>query len=261
MGPCALENRAHLLGMEFKSINTGNWITRKVSKGALCSALVSVMFVIIGTFLFWSGKLQANELMPASYYFVFKEGEYWRLWSALFAHADIPHLFGNLFLFFPFAYYLSGYFGFFFFPLIGFFMGGVTNFFVLQMMPEKVSLIGASGVVHWMGAAWMTLAFLIDRREKIGKRLIKSIGISMILFLPDVYKPEISYTSHFIGYAFGVLSGVFFYYRFKDKFLKAEVIEYVPVEEVDFDWGDPSLQGSQTQDQSQSHLHQNNMPE
>ncbi len=59
----------------------------------------------------------------------------------------------------------------------------------------------------------------------------------MILFLPDVYKPEISYSSHFIGYFLGVLSGVLFYLLFKNRFLQAEIIEYVPVEEVDFDWG------------------------
>ena len=225
--------------MEFKSINTGNWITRKVSKGALCSALFSVVIVILGTLFFWSGVFKANELMPASKYFVFEQKEYWRLWTALFAHADLSHLFGNLFLFFPFAYYLCGYFGFFFFPFIGFFMGGVTNLLVLQFMPEKVSVIGASGIVHWMGAAWMTLAFLIDRRETRGKRLIKILGISMILFLPDVYKPEISYSSHFIGYFLGVLCGFLFYLLFKNRFLQAEIIEYIPVEEVDFDWEDP----------------------
>ncbi len=230
--------------MEFKSINTGNWITKKVSKGALCSALFSVLIIFLGIFFFWSGALKADELMPASKYFVFNEGQYWRLWTALFAHADIPHLFGNLLLFFPFAYYLSGYFGIYFFPLLGFIMGGVTNFFVLQMMPEKVSLIGASGVVHWMGAAWMTLAFLIDRREKISKRLIKSIGISLILFLPDTYKPEISYSSHLIGYGLGALSGIFLYFIFKQRFLKAEVIEFVPVEEVEFDWQNPEEETS-----------------
>lgn len=231
--------------MEFKSINTGNWITRKVSKGALCSALFSVTIVILGTLFFWSGALKANELMPASKYFVFEQKEYWRLWTALFAHADLSHLFGNLFLFFPFAYYLAGYFGFFFFPFIGFFMGGVTNLLVLQFMPEKVSVIGASGVVHWMGAAWMTLAFLIDRRESKGKRLIKSLGISMILFLPEVYKPEISYSSHFIGYLLGVLSGILFYLVFKNRFIQAEIIEYVPVEEVDFDWEVPEKKSDQ----------------
>ncbi len=117
-------------------------------------------------------------------------------------------------------------------------MGGVTNFFVIQLMPENISLIGVSGVVYWMGAAWMTLAFLIDRREKLSKRLIKSIGIMMILFLPDVYKPEISYSSHFIGLILGMFSGIILYQVFKTRFLKAEVIEYVPVEEVDFDWGE-----------------------
>lgn len=67
----------------------------------------------------------------------------------------------------------------------------------------------------------------------------------MILFLPEVYKPEISYSSHFIGYLLGILSGILFYLLFKNRFIQAEIIEYVPVEEVDFDWGDPEKKSDQ----------------
>ena len=241
--------------MNFKSVITQNWITRKVSPQARLSALASVFLLLFGTFIFLNSVWDANLWMAASGDKVFHQQEYWRLWTSLFAHADVEHVSGNLLLFIPFAYYLSGYFGVFFFPLVGFFMGGVTNIFVLKLLPDQVSLIGASGVVHWMGAAWMTLAFLIDRRESKGKRFLKGAAISMILFLPQVYRPEVSYAAHGIGYALGIISGIFFYYIYQNKFSKAEVIEYIPQEEVDFDWQEnPESSAIHSQNDSSPHL-------
>lgn len=213
-------------------------MTRKASSEGFTSLIISVSLILLGTFIYLNGIWKANEWMSASKNLVFTQNEYWRLWTSLLAHADASHVSGNLLLFVPFAYYLSGYFGFIFFPLAGFFMGGLTNLIVLKLMPENIHLIGVSGVVHWMGAAWMTLAYLIDRREPSGRRLLKSLGVSMILFLPNVYSPQTSYSAHVIGYGLGAISGATFYMVFKSRFLKAEVIEHIQQEEVDFEWGE-----------------------
>jgi rhomboid protease GluP len=222
--------------MVFKSVLTKNWMTKRDLPGALLITLALVTILLASSFIFLHDIYNSADWMPASKDAIFKHHEYWRLWSALFAHGDLPHIFGNLFLFIPFSYYLSGYFGFSFFPLAGFFLGGVTNFIVLTSMPGHVSLIGASGVVYWMGGAWMTLAYLIDRREKKGRRLLRSIGISMILFLPENYKSDISYSSHFIGFGLGMVSAIAMYSVHRKQYLQAEVIEYVVDEDVDFDW-------------------------
>lgn len=233
---CFFKSHDHLVFMEFKSINTSNWLTRKVSGKGRMSAVISSLALIMGTLFFWFADPGLSQGMPVSRIDVFEKKEYWRLWSSLFAHEDAPHLFGNLFLFFPFSFYLAGYFGFIFFPFAGFFIGGLTNLVVIYFMPERVSLIGASGVVYWMGASWLVLAYLIDRRELRLKRTIKGIGVALILFFPTVYNHQVSYSAHFVGFLFGVLSGVIFYLTFQKKFLNAEIIEHIPVEDVDFDW-------------------------
>lgn len=211
-------------------------MTKRDLPGALFTTFVMVLLLLTTSFMYLQDIFDAGSWMAVSKEAVFRDHEYWRLWSALFAHGDLPHIFSNLFLFLPFAYYLSGYFGFWFFPFAGFLIGGLTNLIVIFSLPPHVSLLGASGVVYWMGGAWMTLAYLVDRREKTGKRLIRSIGISMILFLPESYKTQVSYSSHFIGFGLGMISAMIMYYIHRKQYLAAEVIEYVVDEDVDFDW-------------------------
>ncbi len=177
---------------------------------------------------------------PASGDLVYGKGEYWRAWTTLFVHAGPGHLLSNLFLFAPFAYALISYFGLFFFPFVGFFVGGLVNLAVLKSMPGPVLLVGVSGVVYWMGAAWITLAFLIDRRDKLVTRLMKGVGVSMLLFLPDTYRPEVSYLTHLLGYVAGVTSGLVYYAVLYRAFHRAEKYDY----RYDFDahW-DPRING------------------
>lgn len=191
---------------------TGNWLTKKPLRDALNSTLFLVLILLAGSSIYLFGYFGADKWMSANAQSVFQGEEYWRAWTTLFAHADFGHIASNLFLFIPFAYFLTGYFGYLFFPIIAFFTGGLLNLLVMKTMPPHVGLIGVSGVVYWMGAAWMTLSFLIDRRESTGRSLVKITAISAILFIPDSFKASVSYLSHFGGFIMGFLSALVFYF-------------------------------------------------
>ena len=169
----------------------------------------------------------SHEWMEASGDLVIKNQQYYRLWTSLFAHADIEHLGSNLMLFFPFALYLTNYFSYWFFPILGLFLGGIINYLVILTMPQAVTLIGISGVVHWMGAAWITLYFFTDRRFKISTRLLKCTGVAAILFIPNTFSANISYTCHAIGFIAGIISGAIYYLFFKKSILSFEQYEEV----------------------------------
>jgi rhomboid protease GluP len=216
--------------MKLKPVFRENWLTKDPAQAATSTAFGLVALLAIGYF----------GASPASGDLVFRDGEYWRAWTTLFAHADIGHLLSNLFLFIPFAYLLAGYFSPFFFPLTGFFVGGLVNLVVLKTLPSSVILLGASGVVYWMGAAWITLSLLIDRRQSLAKRILKSIGVSALLFLPQIYRPEVSYLSHFLGYIAGVISATIYYAVDRRFFIAAEKYDYVW--DVDSLW-DPEING------------------
>lgn len=223
-----------LLPFEFLSLKE-NWFTKLPAKSAKLVTLLSLSALILGSLIFFTNAFGATALMPATVSGVMDHGEYWRLWTALFAHADLGHLLGNLLLFVPLAYFLNGYFGSFLFPVLGFVIGGLANYFTLKTMGQGGSLIGASGVVFWMGASWLTLYVLVETKESFRRRLGKALAIGAALFLPQSFEPNISYACHFFGFVLGIVTAAAFYLLNQRKFAAAEVYEVVREEPEDWE--------------------------
>lgn len=190
--------------------------------------LVQALILFALGFAYLTGTFQSESWMPATGENIFQKHELWRLWTSLFAHADIGHLISNAALFIPLTYLLSGYFGVVAFPILGIFFGGMINLLVLTTLPAQVKLIGMSGVVYWMGAMWLTLFLLIDRRKSLKRRFAGSLFVAVVLFGPETYKPEVSYLSHLVGFVFGIFSAGLFYLARRQEFLKAEVLTPIP---------------------------------
>lgn len=227
---------------------TENWLTRKPYERATMATLFLVSFLLFAGTTYILDSYSLQEVMAATPQKVFQQKQYWRLWTTLFAHGDFGHLFGNALLFFPLAFILTGYFSFWYFPVFAFFMGGITNAIVLQTMPADVALIGVSGVVYWMGAAWLTLFLLIDRRKNLKYRFANALFLAMMIFVPETYKPEVSYLCHLVGFLIGIASGFGYYWFNKSKFDRAEVREIIF--DDTYDWDDPQWapQDSNSQD-------------
>lgn len=225
-----------------KKIIVENWITRKLPERGHKTTLFLVTLLSLGSALYLNDLYHAATWMPASFEMVVQEHQYYRLWTSLFAHGDLEHIMSNLFLFVPFAYFLAQYFSLWLFPLIGFFLGGLINLIVVHYLGGSITIIGVSGVVYWMGATWMALSFFIDRRDSIIERFLKLSGVSVVLFFPTTFLPEVSYLSHFLGYVLGVLTGTLTYFIFKKRFLSAEVVQEIDEEREYFDWENFSVE-------------------
>lgn len=166
--------------------------------------------------------------MAASGETVFKGHQYWRLWTTLFAHADIGHLLANSLLFVILGYFLAGYFSWHLFPAAALVFGGVTNYFSLKTYPLGTELIGASGLVSWMGGAWLVLYMFLNRRLSVGQRVIRAAGVGLLLFAPsETFDPHISYRTHGIGFALGLVCGFVYFKLRASTFRAAEVVDVV----------------------------------
>lgn len=208
------------------SVITRTWLSRKPGPWAQAITAFSLLSLVGGCLLYWNNWHGADAWMPGTREAVFTRGEFWRLWTTLFAHADLGHLISNSFLFFILGYVLSGYFGPGVFPLAALFMGGVTNAFSLATYAPQVQLVGASGVVSWMGGAWLTLYSLINTRVSRKGRALRAIGVALMLFAPaEAFDPKISYRTHAIGFGLGVLWAFYYYFRNREKFRADEVRE------------------------------------
>jgi rhomboid protease GluP len=215
---------------------TANWLTRPPHPDApyVTAALTILLWAL--SLLSFSGV----PWMKASGELVFGAGEYERLWLTLFAHGDFGHLATNTFLFVPLTYVLSAYFGPFLLPLLGIVIGGLINALVISTMPPPIFLLGISGVVSWMAATWITLFLFIDRRDPLKRRFGAGLFLTLIWFVPETLKPEVSYLSHFVGYVLGVFSGWLYYLWHRKAFAAAVVFEepepdFIPEE----DWQQP----------------------
>lgn len=218
----------------FKMAVKENWLTAPPAPYAYAVTALITLLLFALSFLFFTGLSGAESWMAASGTAVFERGEYWRLWSTLFAHADLGHLMSNAFLFLPLTYMLVSHYSLWFFPLAGLLLGGLTNWLVLKTLPAEAHLIGISGVVYWMGASWLTLYLLIDRRDRLRRRVGAALFLTLMLFVPETLKPEVSHLSHFLGYVIGVVSAFVYYFFQRRRFLAAEVREYTFEPEEDF---------------------------
>ena len=201
------------------------WLTKQPRSESLLIAAASTFALTAGSFLGWS---KHGPGLEASALDVFGKGEFWRLWTTIFIHADAAHLLSNAFLFFIFGFFLYGYFGLRLFPLSALFWGGVANAIVLKTYEPDIHLIGASGVVYWMGGVWLVLYFFLSRQKNIWHRSLRSLGVALLLFAPsETLQANVSHRTHFAGFCLGILFGFYHYARRRDEFLKAEVRETV----------------------------------
>ncbi len=207
------------------------WLTRKPSPSAFFTAALTTLALCVASLVYLYDPSNGGEAMVASWKAVHDHGEFWRLWTTIFAHGDLGHLAANTFLFFILGYFLNGYFGVGVFPFAAFLLGGVTNFLVLATYPPETSLIGASGVVYWMGGTWLVLYFLLSRHKNLKQRLLRSLGVGIMIFMPsEAFEIRVSYRAHLIGFVLGILFGLAYYAFHRKRFKEAEVRETVTEE-------------------------------
>lgn len=204
------------------------WLSRKPNSSAQLVTTISLLFLILASVAQWRDLLGWGSLWPASAQSVFEWGQYWRLWTTVLTHADMGHLVANSLLFYILGYFLYGYFGGFVFPLSAFAMGGLTNALVLSTYPSETQLIGASGVVSWMGGVWLILYLFLNTQISWMQRSLRAIGVALVLFAPsEAFDPKISYRTHLVGFALGLIFGLFYYLYRRHEFKSAEVIETI----------------------------------
>ncbi len=195
----------------------GTLITGRPSVDAFIIATAVALFSVVMTLLYWSGPQWLADLLPAVQAPVFKQGQLWRIFTATFVHADLEHLLSNIYMLWIFGFFVFGYFGFSVFPVVSFFLAGVVNALAILTYAPETRLLGASGLVYILGGFWLTLYPLVQRQYSVGSRLLRVTGIALVIFLPSTFVPTTSYRAHAIGFAVGVLMGLWYFRKHKDQ--------------------------------------------
>jgi membrane associated rhomboid family serine protease len=144
-----------------------------------------------------------------------EKGRVWTPVAALFVHANVLHLFGNMLFLFVFGRTLEKTVG----PrklLAVFFTGGLVSFVVgIGFMPRGTGMLGASAAIFALAACVMLV-----RPLKFSWLFLAPQGlIAIIYFIYNVvivyeksripgYDPHVAYVAHIIGFLTGIPFGI-----------------------------------------------------
>jgi rhomboid protease GluP len=133
-------------------------------------------------------------------YRVIYEGWYWQLFTAMFIHADIVHLFGNMFFLLVFGLRAEDLFSIPEYFLIYVLSGLVGNVLTLLLGPSTIS-VGASGAIFGIFGACT-----IYVRRTIGQSIITALVYSFFLLMISS-GPNVNFLAHLGGLVAGLLIG------------------------------------------------------
>ncbi|HSE41484.1 MAG TPA: rhomboid family intramembrane serine protease [Acidobacteriota bacterium] len=215
--------------MDSNQIVTETFLSTKPARSSSNAGLASVSAIFFASVIYWENWHQLAQWLPASGETVFHHKQYWRLLTGILVHSDFMHFLSNAIPLALFSSLLYGYYGPMIFPVLMLLLGCLTHLFTLLSYPPEVTLVGASGVVYCMAGFWLMLYVLIERRFSIGKRIVRSLGFALVVFVPTVFDPYVSYRAHGIGFLLGVVAALIYFRRNYESIRQAEVVR----EEVD----------------------------
>ena len=201
-------------------------LSRKPAATSGWIALASVALLSGVSAIYWTDTLGLTSELAATPEMVFDNGEYWRLFTTIGTHANFQHLLSNAIVFGVLSYLLYGYFGAVAYPILALTGGVAVTGLSLSTYPPMTILVGASGVVYLMAGFWLTLYLFVERRFSPAKRLLRAIGFSLIVLMPTVFEPTVSYRTHLFGFGLGMALGLGYFYFNKLALRRAERVEF-----------------------------------
>jgi len=136
------------------------------------------------------------------------QGEWWRLFTAMFLHGGMTHLLMNMFSLYIIGRGAESYFDTRSYLAIYLFSGLIGGLVSIYMHPASVG-VGASGAIF--GVFGALAGFFIAHREKIGehtKSFMKEFGIIIAINLVIGFSiEEVDVSAHIAGLIVGFIGG------------------------------------------------------
>ena len=132
--------------------------------------------------------------------------EIWRLFTSMFLHVDVLHLFSNMLSLLLFGAYVEHSYSKYQFLILYLISGLIGSFFSMLFLPLNVMSLGASGAIFGLiGASFSIL--IVERNTP----LILLGLIYVFYFVFSSFSPNVNYLAHI----FGLLGGFIIGYLFK----------------------------------------------
>ena len=163
------------------------------------------------------------EFMVAGPSAVFQDGEWWRLWTTTVIHSDAKHFLSNISMGAVWVWLTVGYYG-----VMATLLGALLAIPViygatLKFIAPGGGLIGASGVVYFLGGMWLALFVFLERSRPVWNRILRATGVGLVVFFPTSFDPSVSYRAHLYGFLAGLVWGAILFARFREPYRALEI--------------------------------------
>jgi membrane associated rhomboid family serine protease len=208
------------LRTNFGSVPTECKITPSAQRDQLriTPAVLILILVNILAFLFemsaggWNDPDVLHRIGALEPFAVVRQGEYWRLFTALFLHGGFLHLGFNLFALYVLGPPLERAIGTTRFAMCYLISGlassaGVVALTVIGLV-QVAQVIGASGCIMGIVGAWA--GFLLrNRHAPLAKQRLANIGLIVAIQVAfDLSTPQVSMAAHMCGLVAGFFLGL-----------------------------------------------------
>lgn len=212
--------------MEEALVVVETFLSRKPAKSSMTAGLLLTAVLFLASIVYWNENGWVGKFLAGNPRAVFQEHQYWRLFTGLLVHEDLEHFLSNAPGFALLTGLIYGYYGLTACLLLTFVAGSAVNLLALLTYTPDVTLVGASGCVYLLAAFWLTMYVFLERRHRIGARLMRGVGFSLVMLFPTALTPQVSYRTHAIGFAVGIVLAILYFYRRKEYFRRFEIFEY-----------------------------------
>ena len=175
-------------------------------------ARITIFLISINTLLFLFFSFDFEEVEEVFYLLVqinskiINDLEIWRLFTSMFLHGDVLHLFSNMLSLLLFGAYVEHSYSKYQFLILYLISGLIGSFFSMLFLPLNVISLGASGAIFGLiGASFSIL--IVERNTP----LILLGLIYVFYFVFSSFSPNVNYLAHI----FGLLGGFIIGYLFK----------------------------------------------
>lgn len=207
---------------------TKTLLSRRPGPRSLMVSVITLLLCYGVSNLYWSASPLA-EFLAGSRRAVYENGEIWRVLTAVFAHGDALHLLSNSYMLGILVYFVFGHFGPLAFPVGAVAGAALVNALSLLTYRPDVQLVGASGLVYLLAGFWLTLFVAIERQRSLTGRVVRALGVGLMILFPTTFEAKTSYRTHAIGVAVGILMGIGYFWLNKDRIRKAESTKLVDI--------------------------------
>lgn len=168
-----------------------------------------IIFLIASLSIYFNQSYLLVNMLSVSHYEVVS-GEVYRLLTSSFLHISIEHFLFNMFALYIVGKFVEVIYGKITLIVTYILTGILSSMFSLIFITEGI-MLGASGSIY--GLLGLLVSYLIIHKHINVKRFLQLAAVIVVISFMTHFTSNINHFAHFAGLAYGIIFGMFIFFR------------------------------------------------